>query len=160
MKTIIFLSMFLLNLSACSQNNDGVIPPDIEVSDTTNSTKPSTGNTMQIIINHSVFKATLADNATAKAFKATLPMTVSMSDLNNNEKFYHLSGNLPTAASNFGTIRNGDIMLFGSNCLVLFYKTFSTSYRYTKIGSIDNPSGFEAALGRGSVSVTFELTND
>lgn len=47
-------------------------------------------------------------------------------------------------------------MLYGSSTLVLFYKAFSTSYNYTKIGKIDKPEELRQALGLGYVTVTFE----
>lgn len=117
----------------------------------------SNNNTMKITIGSTTFTATLASNTTATAFMELLPMTINMSELNNNEKYYGLPQSLPTNASNPGTIQNGDLMLYGSSTLVLFYKTFSTSYSYTRIGSIDNPSGLQNALGESSVTVTFEL---
>jgi hypothetical protein len=64
---------------------------------------------------------------------------------------------LPTNASKPGTIQNGDLMLYGSNTLVLFYKSFSTSYNYTKIGEITDPEGLAEALGSAAVAVRFEL---
>ena len=106
------------------------------------------------------FAATLEDNATARAFAALLPMTVTMNEMNGNEKYHYLSENLPTDSYRPGTIRNGDLMLYGSNCLVLFYETFSSSYSYTRLGQLDNPSGLAAALGRGNVTVTFETSNN
>ena len=54
-------------------------------------------------------------------------------------------------------IQVGDLMLYGSDCVVLFYETFQTSYSYTRLGSLDNPSELAASLGSGNVSVTFEL---
>ena len=79
-----------------------------------------------------------------------IALEVSMSDLNSNEKYAYLDNSLPTNTYSPKHIEAGDIMLFGDNCLVIFYKSFNTSYSYTKIGHIDNlPS-----LGGGSISVT------
>lgn len=103
------------------------------------------------------FSANLENHAASTAFKALLPMTVNMSELNGNEKYYNLPAPLPTASFNPGTIRAGDLMLYGSSCVVLFYETFRTSYSYTRLGHIDNPPGLAAALGSGRVNVTFEL---
>jgi hypothetical protein len=116
-----------------------------------------TGNKMRITIGTKTFPATLYDNATAAAFKSLLPMTVNMVELNGNEKYFDLSGNLPTNASNLRTIQSGDLMMYGSNTLVLFYKTFPTSYSYTKLGRINDPEGLAAAVGSGNVTVTYEL---
>ena len=112
---------------------------------------------MRLKIENSTFTATLYDNATVLAFKSLLPLTANMVELNGNEKFVDLPRSLPANASNPGTIQNGDLMLYGSSTLVLFYKTFSTSYTYTKLGRIDDVTGLEAALGSGKVTVTFEL---
>ena len=84
-------------------------------------------------------------------------MSVSMDELNGNEKYYYLPGRLPTSPLNPGTIRTGDLMLYGSDCIVLFYETFRTSYSYTPIGRLDSTSGLPAAVGAGSVAVRFEL---
>lgn len=111
---------------------------------------------IRVRIGIAIYTATLTGNNTAAAFKAMLPLTLNMNDVNRNEKFIRLSQSLPTAASNPGTIRAGDLMLYGSDGLVLFYKTFTTSYSYTCIGSIDNPAGLESAIGTANIPITFE----
>lgn len=111
---------------------------------------------INIIIGSKTFTATLADSETGEAFAALLPLSVTMNELNGNEKYHYLSSSLPTAAYQPGTIQAGDLMLYGNNCVVLFYETFNTSYSYTRLGAIDNPSGLSAALGSGNVSVQFE----
>lgn len=158
---LLFL-MIVFGVSACSPDNQSPEPETPGQSGGNETpTDPQTNNMNIVIrIGETAFRATLADNETAKAFNALLPRTFSMSELNGNEKYGSLPQSLPTAASNPGTIRNGDIMLYGASTLVLFYKTFSTSYIYTQIGTLDAPSGLEDVLGNGSVSITFERINE
>jgi len=113
---------------------------------------------MNITIGDTTFTATLEDNDTTKAFIKQLPLTVDMSELNGNEKYNYLSSNSRADKSSCpGMINEGDLMLYSDNCLVLFYKTFNTSYNYVKIGHIDNTIGLTKAIGSGSVKVTFSV---
>ena len=102
------------------------------------------------------FTATLLDNPTTRALLERLPMTVSMGELNGNEKYYYLPESLPTNSQRPGNIRAGDLMLYGSDGLVLFYESFSSGYSYTRLGNIDDLSNLVVALGRGNVDVTFK----
>jgi hypothetical protein len=145
-----FLVVSLISCASCSKNTSAA------EKSSNNNTNPA-GSKMKIKIGSKIFSATLYDNQTATAFKAMLPLTVDMVELNGNEKYVDLPESLPTNASNPGTIRNGDLMLYGSSTLVLFYKTFATSYNYTKLGRIDDVNGLVAALGSGNVTVTFEI---
>ena len=119
----------------------------------------NTAQQINVVIGSKTFTATLVDSETGEAFAALLPLTVTMNELNGNEKYHYLSTSLPTAAYQPGTINAGDLMLYGNNCVVLFYETFNSSYSYTRIGAIDNPSGLAAALGSGDVSVRFESSS-
>jgi hypothetical protein len=124
------------------------------------SNNPRMPGTINIKTGDKFFTATLLDNATAMAFKAMLPLTINMAELNGNEKYFRLPADLQANASNPGTIKTGDLMLWGANTIVLFYKSFSTSYTYTKVGKIDDPTGLAAALGSDDVKVTFELRQE
>lgn len=149
---------FLITLLAFSFITAGFASCDKgKIANTQNNDNNTMSNKIKIKVGTSVFTATLSDNATATAFKALLPLTLSMTELNRNEKYSDLASSLPTNASNPKTIQNGDLMMYGANTLVLFYKTFSTPYSYTKLGHIDDTSGLAAALGAGNVSITFEL---
>lgn len=112
---------------------------------------------LQIIVNGVTFHARLFDNPTAEAFWEQLPLTLSMNELNGNEKYYYLPQSFPTDPRQPEQIQTGDLMLFGSDCLVLFYETFSTFYRYTPLGRVEDPAGLAQALGNGSVTVQFLL---
>ena len=150
----------LVSLTSCSTDDPFPSPPDttqpaptVDPDESDNNNDPN----LKINIGSTSFNVTLEDNPTVTAFKSLLPMTVNMSEMNNNEKYYYLPENLPTASSNPGRIQTGDLMLYGSSCVVLFYKTFSTSYSYTRLGRVDNPVGLASALGSGNVTATFEL---
>ena len=117
---------------------------------------PSEPNQMKIRIGSTVFTATLEDNETAAAFRKRLPVTLQMIELNGNEKYADLDAGIPVHPSNPGTIHSGDLMMYGSSTVVLFYKTFSTGYRYTRLGRISDVKGLQATLGREDVTVTFE----
>lgn len=151
---MLVLCIIYLFVSCAPSDKNGAAANPKNNSD--NAGKP-TGNIMKIQVGNHTFTATLYDNGTAAAFKSMLPMTVTMVELNRNEKYVDLTKDLPSNASNPGTIKTGDLMLYGANTLVLFYKTFSTSYSYTELGRIDNVKGLADAVGGGNVTVTFEL---
>jgi hypothetical protein len=151
-------AFFLLASSSCSLIScDKAISQTAIRNNSNNNIAHQNGTKMKIAVGSAVFTAKLYDTPTATAFKALLPLTIDMSELNGNEKYYYFSGNLPTNAAPHGSIQAGDLMLYGSNCLVLFYKSFNTSYSYTKLGRIGNASALTAALGSGNVTVTFEV---
>ncbi len=126
-----------------------------QTTETGNTNEEQKENQMIITINGQQFQADLYDNKTVDALKEKLPMTVSMDELHGNEKYIYLDESLPTSTENIGIIKTGDIMLFGSDCLVVFYKSFDTSYSYTRIGHISNKNDLANALGSGTVEITF-----
>ena len=162
MKKIIISTFLLLSVTICNASCQQKKPLKEIQSDEENmneNTRPITGNKLKIRVGEKTFTATILDNETAKAFKALLPLTLSMNELNDNEKYAQLPKNLPTNASVPPSIQTGDLMMYGSSTLVLFYESFTTSYSYTKIGKIDDVAGLVAALGSGDIKVSFELQN-
>jgi hypothetical protein len=144
----ILLCCICIQLFACKKRGEPVnsIP----------GTSTAGSRRLKITIGGNTYTATMYNNTTAAAFKEKLPVTINMAELNGNEKYFDLPYGLPADAANPGTIQAGDLMLFGPNTLVLFYKTFSTSYRYTRLARIDNPSRL-TELGSGHYTVKLEL---
>ena len=152
---LMLLLLLILPISACSKS-------DIENDSNKNSTDINNTNpkSMQLTVNSVSYRVTLENNAAARSFVSLLPTTIVMGEMNGNEKYYNLAQNLPTNPTQVNTIHVGDIMLFGSSTLVVFYKTFTTSYRYTRIGRIDNPTNLENNLGKQQVTISFESSQE
>ena len=111
---------------------------------------------IRITVGDTAFPATLLDVPAAQEFLNLLPLTIDMRELNGNEKYHYFDSSFPTESERVGSIQSGDLMLYGSDCLVLFYESFSTPYSYTRLGAVDDPAGLAEALGRGDVKVTFD----
>ena len=110
---------------------------------------------MWMTIGERRFAVTLADGPAAGAFAARLPLTLDMAELNGNEKHVDLPTPLPANATRPGTIRNGDLLLYGTSTVVIFYSTFDSAYSYTRLGRVDDTTGLAQALGRGSARIEF-----
>lgn len=133
MRFILTFMLFFINCNAFGDNMQNII----------------------ITIKNKKYEAILYDNSTTKELIKKFPITITMSDLNGNEKYYNFSKSFSTSSENVANINKGDIMLFGDNCLVIFYKSFSTRYRYTKLGYIKNLEDLENSLGKGDIEITF-----
>ncbi len=110
--------------------------------------------TVQIVLESTSYALTLEQTAAAQAFAGLLPLTLTMQELNGNEKYARLPRPLPHKDEAVGYVRAGDLMLFGKDCLVLFYKSFATNYPYTRLGRLNNPTDLARIVGSQSIDVT------
>ena len=111
-----------------------------------------------ITINGKKFNAEFYNNKTARAFKTHMPATYKMAKLNGNEIYKYVNYDPPRKAKKVKKVHKGDIMLYGSDCIVIFYKSFKTSYSYTKIGKITNPKKLKSAIKKKKkAKVRFKL---
>lgn len=140
----LIVAMMMFFASACTLEDKPLSPASTAVGDIT------------LSIGDRSFTATMEQNSTAEAFRALLPLTLEMQELNGNEKYHYLSQSLPTNRTHVDTIHAGDIMLYGDNCVVVFYETFTTTYQYTPIGHITSPEGLKEALGTGTSTIIFK----
>ena len=113
-----------------------------------------------IKINDKEFEFEFKDTDVANQIKSKLPFTVKMTNLNGNEVYYQFSGESFTPNHKaVGTINMGDIYLYQSNYLVLFYKTFTTSYSYTEIGKLKDATGLDTIIGSSDIEIEWFKTN-
>ena len=110
---------------------------------------------LNVEVNGTTFTATLENNAAVEAFMEMMreaPVVIEMRDYSGFEKVGSLGASLPTSNSQT-TTQAGDIVLYNGNQIVIFYG--SNSWSYTRLGKIDDLTGWEEALGSGDVTVTF-----
>ena len=113
-----------------------------------------------IKLNGKEFEFEFKDTEVANQIKSKLPFTVKMTNLNGNEVYYQFSGeSFTTNHKSVGTINMGDIYLYQSNFLVLFYKTFTTSYSYTEIGKLKDATGLDTIIGSSDIEVEWFKAN-
>lgn len=112
------------------------------------------GGSVILEIGGRTFTATLEDNEAARALCDMLPLTLDFNDYGGFEKVASLPRRLPSQDRQMRTSA-GDIVLYLSNQIVVFYG--GNSWSYTKLGHIDDVEGLIEALGRGNVEITFTL---
>ena len=114
-------------------------PSKIPTITNTNANTKEEENVMKININSEKYVINVENEALMEEIYNALPETFTMNELNGNEKYYYLNSTMKNANSEaVGQVQRGDVMLFESDCLVIFYDSFETEFRYTKIGHIDN----------------------
>jgi hypothetical protein len=112
---------------------------------------------MNVNVNGQDFTATLEQNSAVSALVQMMengPVTLQLSDYAGFEKVGPLGQSLP-ASNSQTTTQTGDIVLYQGNQIVMFYG--SNSWSYTRIGRIDDLTGWEEALGSGDVTVTLSV---
>ena len=125
--------------------------------DTNSDTEENMVKKMTLQIGNSSFTATLENNPAVDAFvemMSDFPVIIQMNDYSGFEKVGSLGTNLP-ADDKQTTTHAGDIVLYNGNQIVIFYG--SNAWSYTRLGKIDDLSGWEDALGSGDITVTFSL---
>lgn len=112
---------------------------------------------MIVEIGGSRFTAVLENNEAADALTEMMkenPVTIQMRDYAGFEKVGALGSDLPASDRQI-TARPGDIVLYQGNQIIMFYG--SNSWSYTRLGRIEDLTGWEAALGDGDATVIFSL---
>ena len=112
---------------------------------------------MNVHIGDKSFAATLEDNVATRELVEIMreaPISIDMNDYSGFEKVGPLGRSL-TTDNQQTTTTAGDIVLYNGNQIVMFYG--SNSWSYTRIGKIDDLSGWEDALGSGSITAVLSL---
>ncbi len=133
--------------------------PESKIAENKSNEEENNEMKMNVEVNGRDFTATLEQNSAVEALVQMMeqgPVTLQLSDYAGFEKVGPLGQSLPTS-NNQTTPQAGDIVLYQGNQIVMFYG--SNSWSYTRLGHIDDLTGWEQALGSGDVTVTFSLEN-
>ena len=177
MWTLLCLIAIMISLVSCGKNNrkvqtlDSAVEPsgidsksqtdisqELEYAHTQAAQSPNMDTkNMKVQGGDKVFSAVLEENMAAAAFEEMLedgPIVLQMRDYSGFEKVGNLGTSLP-ASNKQTTTKAGDIVLYNGNQIVIFYG--SNSWSYTRLGHIADLTGWEEALGKDDVIVSFSL---
>ena len=168
-RTIIFLISLIIisTLVACGKSNNSSVQPTTDEPSTTITT-PSGDNQTTKEDETANMKLTLkidgievdviwSDNDSVKALKnlAKDGLTINMSKYGGFEQVGSIGSTLPSSDTRIAT-NPGDIVLYSSNQIVIFYD--SNTWSYTKLGHINlSKSELTNLLGDKDVVITFNL---
>ena len=121
--------------------------------------KEQTVMKMNVQIGAHTFTATLEDNQAVAELVEMMeegPVTITLDDYGGFEKVGSLGRSL-TASNSQTTTTAGDIVLYNGNNIVMFYG--SNSWSYTRLGKIDDLTGWVDALSGGSITAILTLAD-
>ncbi len=168
-KILILPIVASLFLSACSGGMETSATADTAATITTTTTEetttsedtasesPAEEKTMVLKIAGTEVPVTWEDNGSVKELKelAANGLTISMSMYGGFEQVGPI-GQRITSSDKQTTTSTGDIVLYSSSQIVIFYG--SNSWSYTKLGKIDLPENqITDLLSKSDVTVTLEL---
>ncbi|OWV01081.1 hypothetical protein B7994_04730 [Fibrobacter sp. UWR2] len=115
---------------------------------------------VQIEIGNDKYNAFFENSGIAQAVAALFPKSVKMEEYAaNNEYYARLDSKISSKASEVDKIFAGDIMLYNSISLVIFYADAEHTSGYVKLGHIENPTGLKKSLGAAGGKLRFSLAN-
>lgn len=105
---------------------------------------------IEMSINEEKFEVKMESSQAAEELMAMLPQSIELHDFGGFEKVGDLGVSL--TASDKQTVTNpGDLVLYQGNQIVLFYG--SNSWRYTRLGHVDDVARLQRVLGTGKVTI-------
>ena len=163
MKQLAFLLLSVLMLLAVTACWKKTVPKTQPLENTQNSLTEETSDErtdtgMKMYINDKEIPVTWENNPSVSALRSNLQagdIVVSMSMYSNNEQVGPLDKSYPSNDVQT-TTNNGDIVLYRSDQIVLFYG--SNSWAYTRLGKMDlSENEVVNLLSNGDVSIRLTL---
>ena len=142
-KITLFILPFISLVSGCNPKKDN--------SDSTELITTESETSMILYIDENEMNVSWLDNDSSKALKSIAPLTITMSRYGDFEQVGSIGQSIVSDNHQI-TTEPGDIVLYNSNNLVIFFG--SNSWSYTKLGHIDlSQNELRNILDKESVTV-------
>ncbi|OYQ67960.1 cyclophilin-like fold protein [Aerococcus sp. 1KP-2016] len=100
------------------------------------------------------YEAVFYENELTEILVDAMPFTIDLRDFMGQEKVGSIPIKLPSLkAQQVGTVEKGHLYLWANTDLVLFYKTFDTTYSYVNIGYFKNAKEVDALVSATEITV-------